>query len=227
HLVLQREALGCLFALPNRRLAQTDNKAPRYPAESTVMFLWGVRRLKLIGVGCVALAMLVAGLVSLRYFGATPAPPTRTVSGPGLVVSVVFDEMRADYLIRWDDLFDEGGFRRLKREGAWFENCHFPYAATLTAPGHASLATGCSPRKHSIIGNTWYDRFLCQEVHCVYTDHYELVPLIQVVLRIKHRAGERVGLRGVEVDGFGRNAEVFSQRGQLRILAIRRDPERC
>src|SRR5204863_10105306 len=72
---------------------------------------------------------------------------------PTLAVLVVFDQLRGDYLSRWQDLFGEGGFRRLCRDGAWFRNCHYPYAVTQTGPGHASLATGCSPRTHGIIAN--------------------------------------------------------------------------
>jgi predicted AlkP superfamily pyrophosphatase or phosphodiesterase len=98
---------------------------------------------------------------------------------PRLAVLIVFDQLRADYLTRWDDLFEEGGFHRLEREGAWFQNCHFRYASTLTAPGHASLATGCSPRTHGIVGNTWYDRATHQSLYPVYSDRYELVPLVR------------------------------------------------
>ena len=49
----------------------------------------------------------------------------------------------------------EGGFKRLMKDGAWFTDCHYPYAYTLTAPGHASLATGCSPDRHGIVANDW------------------------------------------------------------------------
>src|SRR5262245_1279208 len=72
---------------------------------------------------------------------AQPDGPLR----PRLAVLVVFDQLRGDYLERWQKLFVKGGFRRLQEEGAWFRNCHYPYAATLTAAGHASMATGSMP----------------------------------------------------------------------------------
>jgi len=75
-----------------------------------------------------------------------------------LAVLLVFDQLRGDYLTRWNDLFEKDGFRRLLDEGAWFQNCHYPYADTKTGPGHASLATGCSPDTHGIIANEWFDR---------------------------------------------------------------------
>ena len=77
---------------------------------------------------------------------------------PKLVVLVVFDQMRGDYLKKWQPLFGDGGFKRLQSDGAWFTNCHYPYAYTITAPGHASLSTGATPAVHGIVANEWYDR---------------------------------------------------------------------
>jgi hypothetical protein len=87
----------------------------------------------------------------------------------------VFDQMRADYLTRFHDQFGPGGFRRLMEHGAWFDNCHYPYALTLTGPGHASLLTGCSADRHGIIGNEWYERGT-GEVYCATGPHYHNVP---------------------------------------------------
>ena len=95
---------------------------------------------------------------------------------PRLVVLVVFDQMRGDYPGRWEKLFGEGGFRRLLKDGAWYTNCHYPYAATLTAPGHASMATGYPPAGHGIIANDWYDRATGTKMSAVATDRYRLVP---------------------------------------------------
>src|SRR5436853_7280709 len=97
-------------------------------------------------------ALFVA--LSFLFTLVTAAEPTK----PKLLVLVVFDQFRGDYLARWDSLFTEDGFRRLEREGTWFSNCHYPYAVTMTGPGHASLGTGCSPDRHGIITNDWYDR---------------------------------------------------------------------
>jgi hypothetical protein len=93
-----------------------------------------------------------------------------------LVVLVVFDQLRADYLSRWQSLFGDGGFQRLQRDGAWFRNCHYPYADTVTGAGHASLLTGCSPSEHGIVGNEWFDRATGRMVNCVAGDRYQQVP---------------------------------------------------
>jgi predicted AlkP superfamily pyrophosphatase or phosphodiesterase len=92
----------------------------------------------------------------LAVFG--PARPADRPAAVRLAVLVVVDQLRGDYPERWQQLFGEGGFGRLQRDGAWFANCHYPYAGTVTAAGHASLATGCSPWRHGIVGNEWYDR---------------------------------------------------------------------
>jgi hypothetical protein len=90
---------------------------------------------------------------------------------------VVIDQMRADYLQRWQALWGEGGFRRLLAESASFTNCHYPFACTETGPGHASLATGRLPGSHGIVGNFWYDRGTGQSPYCVEgTRPYQGVP---------------------------------------------------
>src|SRR3954470_22565155 len=92
-------------------------------------------------------------LVLATFVMLSPAPgladtPTR----PRLIVLVYFDQFRGDYLNRWEAEFGEGGFKRLMTDGAWFQNCHYPYSYTVTAAGHASVATGCSPAEHGVMG---------------------------------------------------------------------------
>lgn len=96
--------------------------------------------------------------------------PGNWPDGPRLAVLVVFDQMRGDYPDRWQKLYEQDGFERLRREAAWFSNCHYPYAHTVTGAGHASILTGCSPNRHGIVGNGWYDTKLGMEVYCVGSD---------------------------------------------------------
>jgi predicted AlkP superfamily pyrophosphatase or phosphodiesterase len=128
-------------------------------------------------VGRPALAGLALMLASLVLIPTAPhASPRRPPLKPRLAVLVVFDQMRGDYLSRWEPLFEKGGFRRLLSEGAWFQDCHYPYAGTWTAAGHATMSTGCLPDTHGIIANEWYDRKAGKEVSCVETDRYTMVP---------------------------------------------------
>jgi hypothetical protein len=104
------------------------------------------------------------------------APAYAQAEKPKLVVLVVFDQMRGDYLNKWRPLFGADGFARLQREGVWFDNCHYPYGVTVTGAGHASMLTGCGPDVHGVIGNTWYDRKSGATVNCSESDRYTRVP---------------------------------------------------
>lgn len=77
---------------------------------------------------------------------------------PKLVVGVVVDQMRYDYLTKYWDHYEEGGFKRLLNEGFSFTNAQYDYAPTKTGPGHASVYTGTTPAFNGIISNGWYTR---------------------------------------------------------------------
>lgn len=131
------------------------------------------RHLRIVAVAC--LLALLAGADLLLSGGRTPQ--AAAFERPRLAVMVVFDQLRGDYLERWQQLYAaDGGFQRLECEGAWFQNCHYPYAHTVTAAGHASILTGCSPDKHGIVGNEWFDRESGAEVTSVSAERYEQVP---------------------------------------------------
>ncbi len=81
-----------------------------------------------------------------------------TTEPPKLVVGLIVDQMRFDFLERYQEHFGEGGFKRLMREGYSFENTHYNYVPTVTAAGHASIYTGVTPSVHGVIDNSWYER---------------------------------------------------------------------
>ena len=83
------------------------------------------------------------------------SPPASVVHRPRLAVVLVVDQMRADYLTRYADLY-RGGLARLRREGAWFTRAKLQHARTFTAPGHASVATGSHAAHHGVVANDWY-----------------------------------------------------------------------
>ena len=89
-------------------------------------------------------------------------------SRPKLVIGIVVDQMRYDYLYRFYDKYSEKGFKRFLNDGFSCENTHYNYTPTNTAPGHASIFTGATPMNHGIINNNWYSRaenrmFYCTE----------------------------------------------------------------
>ncbi len=86
---------------------------------------------------------------------------------PRLVVGIVVDQMRYDYISRYYDDFENDGFKRLIKDGFVFKNAHYDYTPTKTGPGHASIYTGTTPARHGIIGNDWFVPSIGRRYNCV------------------------------------------------------------
>jgi hypothetical protein len=94
---------------------------------------------------------------------------------PKLVVVIVIDQFRGDYLERYRDQFGDGGFRVFLDRGAYFTDCNYDYANTRTAPGHATLFTGSYTSGHGIVANEWWDPRKKKRVTSVEDDTTKLV----------------------------------------------------
>jgi predicted AlkP superfamily pyrophosphatase or phosphodiesterase len=112
---------------------------------------------------CLLIALVLLGWGQPLRPEVNPSFPHR----PKLVLVLVIDQFRYDYLMRFQPYFGEGGFNRLLDGGAVFTDCRYDYATTMTGPGHASLLTGAYPSVHGIIENNWYDRDRKREIYCV------------------------------------------------------------
>jgi len=114
------------------------------------------------------LGFLLVSLLAPHY--AYAQRPTRATSSPGrprLVLLIVADQFRYDYLDRFGDLFGERGLKRLLREGASWVDANYDHFPTYTAPGHATMLTGAYPAATGIIGNDWPDRDIGKKVSSV------------------------------------------------------------
>ncbi len=115
----------------------------------------------------IALAIVCLLFVS-SVAGAAPVRPR-------LVVLISIDQFRADYLMRFDDLFlppaakngSVGGFRYLMEKGAYHTDAHHDHFPLVTGVGHSVHLTGAPPYKTGIVGNEWFDRELNAERYCV------------------------------------------------------------
>jgi len=114
-------------------------------------------------------------LASVGLLGCPRAAEPPPEGTPRLVLFLVVDQMRADYVERMDPLFT-GGLRRLLDEGVLFTQAHHDHAATNTAPGHAALATGRHPGPAGIVSNWWMDRTEKDWAYCVGDDRYDTSP---------------------------------------------------
>lgn len=104
--------------------------------------------------------------ISLLFPLSSPDAKPEARDRPKLIVVLVIDQFRYDYLVRFRPQFVERGFNLLLG-GANFVNCRYEYATTITGPGHATLFTGAYPNIHGIIGNGWYDRSRGRTVSCI------------------------------------------------------------
>ncbi len=86
---------------------------------------------------------------------------------PNLVIGIVVDQMRYDYLQRYWNKFGDEGFKKLVNNGYLCRNTHFNYVPTYTGPGHASIFTGTTPSVHGIISNMIFDRSSASVFYCV------------------------------------------------------------
>jgi len=89
-------------------------------------------------------------------------PPER----PTLVIGIVIEQFRYDYLDKYWDLFSEGGFKKLINEGTFYKNASYDFFLTQSAPAHATLATGTDPSHHGIVADNWYVPLREEIIYC-------------------------------------------------------------
>ena len=94
-------------------------------------------------------------------------PRNGAAEEPKLVVAILVDQLRYDYLERFHNQFVEGGFKRLTDQGAFMTFAQYSYAPTVTGPGHASFLSGAPPAVHGIIQNDWFDKRTRKTLNCV------------------------------------------------------------
>ena len=115
----------------------------------------------------VTLSLVFSITVLAQNTAGSAASQSSTVKRPKLVVGIVVDQMRWDYLYRYSNRYAEnGGFKRLLNQGFSCENTMIPYTPTVTACGHASIYTGSVPAINGISGNDWWDYNQNKFVYC-------------------------------------------------------------
>jgi len=121
------------------------------------------------------LKSFLASCVLLMFITMEAQPPKKAATQikilqqsakPKLVVGIVIDQMRWDYLYRFNQLYGSNGFKRLIGEGFSCYNTLIPYTPTYTAPGHTCIYTGSVPAIHGIVGNSWFDKSSNANVYC-------------------------------------------------------------
>lgn len=108
---------------------------------------------------------LIATALAILIILVTPARAAETPQ-PKLIVAILVDQLRFDYLERYRTQYVERGFRLLTDDGAFMTFAHYDYFPTVTAPGHASVFSGAPPAIHGIIGNDWFDKRTRKSLYC-------------------------------------------------------------
>ncbi len=107
-------------------------------------------------------------LIALIFISENTFAQTKTPSAkPRLIITIVVEGMRYDYLYRYWDKFSEGGFKKLISNGFLCKNAEYDYFYTQSASGYATISTGANPSQNGIIGNKWFDRLKNIEMYCV------------------------------------------------------------
>ena len=91
---------------------------------------------------------------------------------PKLVIGIVVDQMKHQYLTKYWAHYSDRGFKKLIKNGFIAKSNHYGYAQTSTGPGHTTVATGTYPSVHGIIGNSWFDKKLNKSIYCVDDNSY-------------------------------------------------------
>jgi len=130
---------------------------------------------------------------------------------PKLVVVIVIDQFRGDYLDRYRDQFGEGGFRLFLDRGAYFNGCYYDYANTRTAPGHATLLSGSYTSGHGIVANEIWDPRKKKMVTSVEDDQTRLIGV--------RGAGPGASPHNLQTDTLGDELKLATG-GKARVFGI-------
>ena len=149
----------------------------------------------------VAVALLIGTIVLSSAYG------EQSVEKPKLILVLSIDQMRFDYLTRFNDLYT-GGFRTLLDQGAVFSEAHYHHAMTETGPGHSVILSGRYPRHSGIVANAWYDSFLKRTINVVEDPVHS--PL----------GGEGRGASPVHFIGFTLGDVLKQQSPESRVVAV-------
>ncbi len=109
---------------------------------------------------------LVCSVMLITFSFSQSSKKSPSLLKPKLVIGLVIDQMRWDYLYRYKELYSSNGFNRLLSQGFSCENTMIPYVPTYTAPGHSCIYTGSVPAINGIAGNNWFEKAINKDVYC-------------------------------------------------------------
>ncbi|MEW6736384.1 MAG: alkaline phosphatase family protein [Acidobacteriota bacterium] len=147
-----------------------------------------LKRVKLLPFATLLLFLFTIGTLPLSAWQniVPPAPRRRVqpasvkINPPKLVVYIVIDQFRAEFLNRFSNWFGPGGFRALIKDGAYFTNANYRHGATYTGPGHAVIASGAYGAQHGIVANKWFNRATGKSEAMIYDGAHPFIGVSEV-----------------------------------------------
>lgn len=134
---------------------------------------------------------------------------------PKLVVGIVVEQMRQDYLERfWNNLGDKG-FKKLAINGSFCQNANYEYSLTQAAPGYATIVTGCEPSEHGIVSDYWFNALTGNKEHCIETKSYKTIG--------GNPSNFSYSPKNILTTTFSDEAKLFGQ-GKSKIISVSLDP---
>jgi Type I phosphodiesterase / nucleotide pyrophosphatase len=173
----------------------------------------------------IRLILALAGLTVVVLAAALILPALAIASAysgrPKLVVVIVIDQFRGDYLERYRDQFGDAGFRLFLDHGAYFTDCNYNYANTRTAPGHATLFTGAYSNGHGIVANEWWDTTKKRMVTSVEDDAVKILGIPGDQSPEKQSAEKKPGAspHNLMADTLGDELKLATQ-GKARVFGV-------
>ena len=139
-------------------------------------------------------------------------------SKPKLIVGIIIDQMRAEYLYRFQDNYSENGFKRILNKGFNVKNVHYNYIPTATAPGHSTVFTGTTPSEHGIIYNSWFDRKKNKVINCIEDNSVFLVDNNGISKDLKSKKFQR-SPKNLKVTTITDELKLFTN-GRSKVIGI-------
>ena len=138
--------------------------------------------------------------------------PRDDAERPKLVLLIVVDQLRGDFLDRYGERLEPGGLRRLVGAGLHYREAHFRHGVTATAPSHATIVTGAHPAIHGLVGNNWVDPETGESVYCVQDGRHRL-------LGEATHAGDGLSPAQVEAETIGDVLAAVTE-GESRVFGV-------
>ncbi len=130
---------------------------------------------------------------------------------PKLVVAIVVEQMRQDYIDRFWDNFDHKGFKKLAINGTYCQNANFNYSLTQTSPGYTTIVTGAEPSEHGIVSDYWFNPLTGEKEICIADSRSKSVG-------VKNGDGA-YSPKNIMTTTYSDEAKLFN-RGKSKILSI-------